>query len=59
LVVGGIVIGGVAIGVVAVGGAAFGYYACGGAALGKYTVSAIGKSPEAVEFFRPWIPWVR
>lgn len=56
--IGGIALGGAAIGGVAVGGGACGYYACGGGALGKYTVSALGRIPEAVEFFRPWLPWV-
>ena len=56
LAIGGVAIGGGAIGVVAFGGGAVGYYACGGGAWGKYVVSAAERSPEAVEFFRAWIP---
>lgn len=55
---GGLAIGGGAIGIVAVGGGAIGYYAAGGGAWGKYIVSAAERSPEAVEFFNRWIPWM-
>ena len=54
-----IAIGGGAIGIVAVGGGAVGYYACGGGTWGKYIVSAAERSPEAVAFFKTWIPWMR
>jgi hypothetical protein len=56
---GGIALGGWAVGLVAVGGAALGYYALGGAAFGKYVFSAMERSPEAVEFFKQWIPGFR
>jgi hypothetical protein len=49
---GGVAMGGGAAGIVAIGGAAFGYYAAGGAAFGAFAMSPLGKSPEAVEFFR-------
>jgi hypothetical protein len=54
LAIGMAALGGGAIGWVAVGGAAAGYYAAGGAAFGTYTISALGQSPEAVEFFTQW-----
>ena len=57
--IGGVAIGGGAVGIVAVGGGAVGYYACGGGAWGKYVISAVERSPEAVEFFKAWIPWGR
>ena len=46
------------MGLVAVGGGALGYYAFGGGAIGKYVVSAMSRSPEAVEFFRHWLPFL-
>jgi hypothetical protein len=57
--VGGVAIGGAAFGAIAMGGCAAGYYAIGGGAFGKYVVSAAERSPEAVEFFKRWIPWLR
>jgi hypothetical protein len=45
-----IAIGG-AVGFIAVGGFAVGYYAAGGAAYGKYMISAMHRSPEAVDLF--------
>jgi hypothetical protein len=56
--VGGIAFGGAAIGVVAIGGGAAGYYAMGGAAAGTHAVSALHQDPEAVEFFRQYLPWL-
>ena len=50
---------GVAVGIVAVGGVAAGYYAYGGVALGKYVVGALQRTPEAMDFFKPWMPWLR
>lgn len=57
LAIGGFAVGGAAIGGVAIGAAALGYYAAGTVALGRYTVSLLARSPEAVDFFRRWIPW--
>jgi hypothetical protein len=56
IAIGGIAVGGGAMGVVAIGGGAVGYYAFGGGAFGKYVVSAMQRSPEAVEFFKHWFP---
>ena len=56
LAIGGVAIGGGAIGYVSIGGGAIGYFACGGGALGKYVLSAAEQNPEAVQFFRNWIP---
>ncbi|MFM7115683.1 MAG: hypothetical protein ACKOAH_07295 [Pirellula sp.] len=50
--------GGAAIGVVAFGGGACGYYACGGGAFGKYVMSATEQNPEAIRFFKSWIPGI-
>jgi hypothetical protein len=58
LAVGGIAAGGGAIGCVAIGGGAVGYYAFGGAAFGKHVISAMQRSPEAVEFFKHWFPFL-
>ncbi len=58
LAVGGVALGGAAIGLVAAGGLAVGYYACGGNAVGEYIFSATRQDPEAVEFFRDWVPWM-
>lgn len=58
LAIGGIAVGGGAIGGVAIGGGAVGYYAFGGGAFGKYVVSAMQRSPEAVEFFKHWFPFL-
>jgi predicted RNase H-like HicB family nuclease len=55
---GGIAGGGIAIGGVAVGGIAIGYYACGGAAVGKFVLSAAEQSPQALQFFKQWAPWL-
>lgn len=54
--VGAIAAGGGAIGLVAVGGGAFGYFALGGAAEGIHVVSALRQDPEAVAFFREYLP---
>ena len=56
--VGMIAVGGAAIGIIATGGGAFGYYACGGGAIGKHTISGMGLDPDAIRFFRQWIPAV-
>lgn len=56
--IGGVAIGGAAAGVVAVGGGAAGYYACGGAAFGTHVLSAMERSPEAVELFGRFAPWL-
>ena len=58
LAIGGIAIGGGAIGIVAIGGGALGYYALGGGAFGKYAISIMQRSPEAVEFFKHWLPFL-
>jgi hypothetical protein len=58
LAVGGLAAGGGAIGVVAIGGGAIGYYAFGGGAFGKYVFSAMERTPEAVEFFKHWFPFL-
>ncbi|HLF95633.1 MAG TPA: SHOCT domain-containing protein [Methylococcaceae bacterium] len=54
--IGGIAAGGGAIGLVAVGGGAFGYFALGGGAEGVHVVSALRQDPEAVAFFREYLP---
>jgi len=56
--VGGLALGGAAAGLIAVGGGAFGYYAMGGAAIGVHTVSALHRDPEAIAFFREYLPWL-
>ena len=56
--IGLLALGGAAIGFVAVGGGACGYYACGGGAFGKYVLSAADQNPEAIRFFRSWIPGI-
>jgi hypothetical protein len=58
LAVGGVAVGGLAIGPVAAGAAAVGWYACGAVALGRYVVSIWEQSPEGVQFFKPWVPWL-
>lgn len=59
LAIGSLAIGGGAVGLVAVGGGALGYYACGGGAFGQYVLNATQQDPEAVEFFKRWIPGIR
>jgi hypothetical protein len=54
LAIGVAALGGGAVGWIAVGGAAVGFYAAGGVAWGAYVVSALERSPEAVEFFTQW-----
>jgi hypothetical protein len=54
--VGAIAAGGGAIGLVAVGGGALGYFALGGGAEGAHVVSALRQDPEAVAFFREYLP---
>jgi hypothetical protein len=56
LAVGVIAIGGGAVGVVAIGGGAFGYYALGGNAAGEYVVDGMRRDPQAMQFFRDWVP---
>ncbi len=58
LAVGLLAAGGAAIGGVAFGGLAVGVYALGGAAFGQHVLSAVQRSPEAVEFFKHWLPWL-
>ncbi|MGR0480322.1 MAG: hypothetical protein ACTFAL_02650 [Candidatus Electronema sp. V4] len=53
-----IALGGLAAGGIACGGCAAGFVAAGGQAVGKYAVSALGSSPEAVEFFSRWLPFL-
>lgn len=45
-------------GIIAIGGGAVGYYAFSGGAIGEYVVSAMQRSPEAVEFFKHWLPFL-
>ena len=54
--VGGIVMGGVAIGFVAIGGVAIGYLAKGATTVGSHVINATQSDPQAVEFFRRWLP---
>lgn len=54
--VGLVACGGGVVGLVAVGGAAVGYYAYGGVAMGEFVLSALRQDPEAVAFFRAWLP---
>ena len=56
LAVGGIAVGGAAVGVVAIGGGAAGYYALGGSAFGEHVIDGMRQDPEAVRFFREWLP---
>jgi hypothetical protein len=56
LAVGLIALGGAAVGLVAIGGGAYGYYACGGGATGKHVITAMEQDPEAVRFFKQWVP---
>ncbi len=44
---------------VAVGGVAAGHYAAGPAAFGHYVVCLWRRSPEAIDFFKAWIAWLR
>jgi hypothetical protein len=54
--VGVLAVGGGAVGYVAVGGGATGYYALGQRAYGKHALGLNRQDPEAVEFFRRYIP---
>ena len=56
LAVGGLALGGAAVGYVAVGGGAIGCYAAGGGAVGQHVVGPMRQDPEAVRFFREWLP---
>jgi hypothetical protein len=56
--VGMIAVGGGAVGFIAVGGGACGYYAMGQRASGKYVLAFNRQDPEAVDFFKRWIPGV-
>jgi hypothetical protein len=56
--VGGLAYGGLAIGAVAAGGGAIGYYACGGGAWGVHPLCPGNEDPEALAFFRRWLPWM-
>jgi hypothetical protein len=57
--VGLIAIGGGAVGYVAVGGGACGVYAIGQKAYGKHVLAMNRQDPEAIEFFKRWIPGLR
>jgi len=52
----GLAMGGMAIGSVAIGGFALGYYAFGGSAAGAHVLSSMRQDPEAVAFFRRYLP---
>ena len=54
-----VAIGGAAVGLVAAGGGAAGYYAIGGGVAGVHTISGAAQDPEAVEFLRRWLPFLR
>jgi hypothetical protein len=54
----GLALGGLAIGTVAVGGMAIGYYALGGGCYGPHVLSGIRQDPEAVAFFRRYLPFL-
>ena len=54
----GLALGGLAIGTVAVGGFAIGYYAFGGGAAGAHVVNGTRQDPEAVAFFRRYLPFI-
>jgi hypothetical protein len=56
--VGVIALGGGAVGWIAVGGGACGYYAMGQKAYGRHVLAFNRQDPEAVEFFKRWIPGV-
>jgi hypothetical protein len=56
--VGVVAIGGGAVGFVALGGGAVGYYAMGQRAAGKYVLAFNRQDPEAVAFFRRWVPGI-
>jgi hypothetical protein len=63
LVLGGVSLGlvafgGVAVGLAAGGGVAIGYYAAGGRTIGVHLLNATQRSPEAVDFFRYFLPWI-
>ncbi len=49
-------LGGLAIGLIAVGGGAIGYYAVGGGAVGVHALGGNVQDPNAVEFFKSWLP---
>lgn len=51
--------GGVAVGGVAIGGAAVGVYAKGDSAAGMHKICRRTRDPEAVRFFRKWVPGTR
>ncbi|MFO7641588.1 MAG: hypothetical protein R6X17_10105 [Candidatus Competibacteraceae bacterium] len=59
LAVGGIAVGGAAVGGVAIGGGAVGYYALGGGAFGEHVIDGMRQDPEAIRFFREWLPGFR
>ena len=56
--VGGVAFGGVAVGLAAAGGVAVGYYAAGGKAVGTYILNATQRDPQAIDFFRHFLPWI-
>ena len=56
--VGGVAVGGGAVGYVAIGGGAVGVYAMGGGAAGEHVIDAVRKDPQAVQFFKTWLPWL-
>ena len=57
--VGVIAIGGGTFGIIAVGGGATGYFAMGQKAHGKYALGLNRQDPEAVDFFRRYVPGLR
>ena len=54
-----IAVGGGTFGIVAVGGGATGYFAMGQKARGKYALGLNRQDPEAVDFFRRYVPGLR
>jgi hypothetical protein len=56
--VGVIAVGGGAVGYIALGGGACGYLAMAQRAAGKYVLAFNRQDPEAVEFFKRWVPGV-
>lgn len=59
LAIGALAFGGGAVGIVAVGGGACGFYAMGGGAVGAHVFSGTSQDPQALEFFRNFLPFLR
>jgi hypothetical protein len=57
--IGVIAIGGGSVGFIAIGGSAVGYFAMGRRAAGRYVLAFNRQDPEAVEFFRRWVPGIQ